>query len=103
MQHIHDMGVKVGTALASIGSFVVAQALSDALINELVRLLSSSIIAALGAVIGYLVTRWLKKLDSPSIEDMSKTNAGGKSPAKHSARYKKTQTRKRFTPKSDES
>lgn len=61
--HIHDLGEKVGTVVASIGSFVVAQALSDTILNELVRLLSSCLIAALGAAIGYLVTRWMKKRD----------------------------------------
>lgn len=59
--HIHDLGEKVGTVLASLGSFVVAQALSDTILNELVRLLSSCLIAALGAAIGYWVTRWMKR------------------------------------------
>lgn len=63
MQHLHDLGGKVGTVLASIGSFIAAQVLSETILNELVRLLSSSLIAALGAAIGYYITRLLRRLE----------------------------------------
>jgi len=64
MNHITDLGGKVGTVLASIGSFIAAQVLSDTLLPELIRLFSSCIIAFLGAIIGYYVTKLLKNIDT---------------------------------------
>jgi len=66
-----DLGQKVGTAIASIGSFITAYAASEQLINELVRLLSSSLIAAFGALIGFFITKYLKKWER-SIEEKKK-------------------------------
>ena len=66
-----DLGQKVGTAIASLGSFVTTYVASEQLINELIRLLSSSIIAALGALIGFFVTKALRKWEK-RIEERNK-------------------------------
>jgi hypothetical protein len=93
--HHSDVGGKVGTALASIGSFVAGYVQSDLIFNELVRLFSSCMIAALGAAIGYYVTRWLKSMDSRWDQIQPPVNPGAH-PSKMSARIKKTTTRRNF-------
>jgi 7-keto-8-aminopelargonate synthetase-like enzyme len=79
----NDIGGKVGTALASIGSFIASYELSDIIFNELVRLISSCTIAAVGALIGYKVTAYLKKLDErrkQREQDHHNINPGSKPP-----------------------
>lgn len=62
--HHQQISERVGTIMASIGAWITAYVSSDVIFNEVVRLLSSSIIAACGAYIGYKVTKYLKDQDS---------------------------------------
>lgn len=91
-----DIGGKVGTALASIGSFIAAFVQSDIIINELVRLLSSCMIAAVGAAIGYYITRLLRRLDEKSKGDIPPINVGAVAPSTHSSKVRKAMIRKRY-------
>lgn len=100
MNH-QDLGGKVGTALASIGSFIAAFVQSDIIINELVRLFSSCIIAGVGALIGYYVTKILRRMDDVRKQkDLPNINPGSKAPEKLSSRARKAALRKYFATKS---
>lgn len=94
-----DVGGKVGTALASIGSFIAGYIQSDIIFNELVRLFSSCMIAALGAAIGYYVTQWLREMDLKRTQtrDIQIPNPGAHQSV--SARIKKAQARRYFANK----
>lgn len=56
-----DMAHKIGTAIASISSGVSAYLFSEMIISELIRILSSCIIAGLGAFIGFYLTKAMKQ------------------------------------------
>lgn len=61
--HHSDISERVGTVSASIGAWITAYMNSDVIINEILRLFSSCMIAGLGAVIGYYVTKYLRQRD----------------------------------------
>lgn len=99
MTNHSDVGGKIGTALASIGSFVAAFVQSDTFINELVRLFSSCVIAALGALIGYKITRWLRLFDQKRDATPPNVNVGSEAPKTPNSRARKAIIRKNYAAK----
>jgi membrane protein YqaA with SNARE-associated domain len=59
-----DISERLSVTLASTGAWITAYAASNIIFNEMIRLFSSCLIAALGAIIGYYITKELKRRDA---------------------------------------